>query len=339
MIRACLVAGRLGREAGLASWVHWAVLHRLLDGFEEEQPTFDRLVGAPNNVDLGGLLDELSTGALRCQVEGHPAPITPKHCWTLSRAADALTALREKLVPGWESHVRLEVDRGWDQAQAVELTDLTALYGATGLEFEHFVFTTPTDPVQASVLVLLRAAEIVREALPQTPDDVQGRAPLVELLEQSARILGDCRPSVEAGSSPPTNVLDKIHETEHLLRAVRPRLRRVGRPRFVVERQVATGLVKFLVDETGHQLLGHAAALLAVACPGLAHWREGALLAERRTLLDDATLDAEKRRELGRCRPDTLPGPARTRYIANLGARLRAFLGPALLRSLRPRHE
>jgi hypothetical protein len=219
----------------------------------------------------------------------------------------------------------------------VELLDLHALYGAVGVEFEHFVVGAPTDPIEASTLVLLRAAAEVRGALPDTPADVQGRAPLVELLENGARILCDCRPSVEASGGTTTAFRDEIRATECLLRAVHPRARGVGSPRFVVEREVAAALVKFLDRETGRQLVGHAAALVAVACPGLAGWRKGALLAERHILLDDVTLDTATRRELGRCRPDTLPGPSRTRYVENLAARMRSFLGQDLLRSLRRR--
>jgi hypothetical protein len=333
-IRAGLVGGPLGREAGLATWVRLPVLYRLLRGLDEEQPSVERLI-SHYGVDISGLLEQLATGALRCQVEGHPAPITAAHCQTLCEAANALAGLCETLVAVWESRVRREIELGCDAAQAVELLDLHALYGAVGVEFEHFVFGAPTDPVQESILVLLRGAAAVRGALPHTPADVQGRAALVELLENAARILCDCRPSVEASGGTATGFLDEIRATEHLLSAVRPRARRVGRPRFVVEREVATALVKFLDRETKRQLLGHTAALLAVACPGLAGWREGALLAERRILLDDATLDAATRRELGRCRPDALPGPSRTRYIANLAARLRAWLGADLMQSLR----
>jgi hypothetical protein len=337
-VRAALVGAPLSGEAGLATWIHWAVLCRLLHGCYEEQPTVERLVGPPYHVDLGGLLDTLVRGAMRCQVEGHPAAITARHCRILSRAADALGALRERLVAGWESFVQREIELGGDTAQAIELLDLTALYSAVGLELESLVFgvCSTTDTVQKNMLVLLRAAAAVRGALPQTPEDVQGRAPLVALFVHCARIFGDCRPSVDANDGAPTGFLDELRATERSLRAVRPRRGKVGRPRFVVEREVAIDLVKFLVEETGWQLLGHAAALLAVACPGLTDWRENALRAEQRIFLHDATLDAETRQTLGRCRPDALPAPSRTRYIANLAARFRAWLGKDLVQSLRP---
>jgi hypothetical protein len=331
MIRARLVAGQLGREAGLETWVRFAVLHRLLHGLDEEEPSVERLVDH-YGVALGGLLDELVMGALRCQAEGRPAPITAAHCQTLSQAANALAALRETLAAVWDGRVRLDVERGSDPAQAVELLNLDALYGAVGgLEFDPLVIGPATDPVQGSVLVLLRAAAAVRRALPHSPDHVPGPAAQVDVFDQSARILVNCRANLEAGSGTARSFLDEIRATEQLLRAVRLQSRGVGRPRLDVEREVGTALVKFLVEETKWPLLGHAAALLAVACPGLAHWREGALLAEQRIFLNDATLDVTTRRELGRCRPDALPEPSRTRYIAKPGRSIAGFsrCGPA----------
>jgi hypothetical protein len=331
MIRAGLVPGPLGREAGLATWVRLPVFYRLLEGLDEEQPTVERLI-SHYGVDLDRLLEQLATGALRCQVEGHPAPITPTHCQTLCRGAAALAELGESLVAVCESRINLEIERGSDPAQAVELLDLDALHGAMGVEFDPLMFNLPTDPLQGHILVLLRAAVLVRGALLETPDLERWRASLVELLEKCARILGDCRPSVAGSSGTATGLLDQIRATEHWLRAVRPRSRRVGRPSFVVEREVAMALVDFLRNENDRPLMGHAGALLAVACPALAGWREGALLAERRTLLGDATLDGAARRALSRCRPDALPGPSRSRYIANLAARLRAWLRAGLRR-------
>jgi hypothetical protein len=335
IVRAGLMGGRLGREVGIAPWVRLPVLYRLLHGLDEEQPTVEHLIDH-YGVDLDGLLEQLATGALRCQVEGRPAPITPRHCQTLCWGADALAALREVLVAAWEARITLEIERGLDPAQAVELLDLDALHGAMGVEFEPLMFNLSTDSVQGSILVLLRAAAVVRGAFPDTPDDVRGRAPLEELLEKCARILGDCRPSVEGSSGTGTGFLDQIRATEHRLRAVRPRLRREGRPRFTVERAVASDLVRFLVKETSQELLGHAAALVSITCPALSRWREKTLTKVIEELLDDVRLDDATREALGRCRPNTLPPagtwsadlePARTWYIDRLGTKLYHLLG------------
>ena len=336
IVRAGLMGGRLGREVGIAPWVRLPVLYRLLQGLDEEQPTVERLIDR-YGVDLDGLLEQLATGALRCQVEGRPAPITSWHCQTLCRGAAALAALRESLVAVCESRINLEIERGSDPAQAVELLDLDALHGAMGVEFDPLMFNLPTDRLQGSMLVLLRAAAVVRGALPQTPDDVRGRAPLVGVLEKCARILGDCRPSVEENGGTTTGFLDQIRATEHWLRAVRPRLRRKGRRRFTVERAVASDLVRFLVKETSQELLGHAAALVSVACPALSPWREKTLKGVIGELLEDVRLDDATREALRLCRPNTLPPagtwsvdlePARTRYIDRLRRKLYHLLHP-----------
>jgi hypothetical protein len=330
------MGGRLGREVGIAPWARLPVLYRLLHGLDEEQPTVERLIDY-YGVDLDGLLEQLATGAMRSQVEGRPAPITPRHCRTLCRGAAALAELQEILVAVWESRINLEIERGSDPAQAVELLDLDALHGALGVEFDPLMFNLPTDPLQGSILVLLRAAVVVRGALPQTPDDVRGRAPLVGVLEKCARILGDCRPRVEGSSGTGTGFLDQIRATEHWLRAVRPRLRREGRRRFTVERAMASDLVRFLVKETGQELLGHAAALMSVACPALSGWREKTLKRVIGELLDDVRLDDATREALRLCRPNTLPPagtwsvdlePARTWYIDRLGTKLYHLLHP-----------
>jgi hypothetical protein len=330
MIRDRLVAGPLGREAGVATWIRLPVVHRLLHGFDEEQHTVERLVGRPYNVDFGALLDQLATGALRCQVAGHPKTIKDAHCTILCRAANVLEALRETLAVVWDGRVRLEVERGSDPAQAVELLNLDALHGAVGVEFDPFVFGPATDPLQESVLVLLRAAAAVRGALPQSPDDVRERAPLVEDLDQAARILCDCRPSVEGSGGTATGFLDEIRATEQLLRAVRPWKRERGRPRLTVEREVATALVAFLVRETERKLLGYAAALLGVACPRLAEWREVALEAVCGPYLHDARFDAARRKMLARRRPHELSPAERTRYRDLLSKRLDRFLEGAV---------
>ena len=235
-----------------------------------------------------------------------------------------------------ESRINLEIERGSDPAQAVELLDLDALHGAMGVEFDPLMFNLPTDPLQGSILVLLRAAVVVRGALLQTPDVERWRASLVELLEKGARILGDCRPSVAGSSGTATGLLDQIRATEHWLRAVGPRRRREGRPRFTVERAVASDLVRFLVKETSQELLGHAAALVSVACPALSPWREKTLKGVIGELLEDVRLDDATREALRLCRPNTLPPagtwsvdlePARTWYIDRLGTKLYHLLG------------
>jgi hypothetical protein len=317
MIRAALAARLLDREAGLVTWIHYHHFHRLLHGLNEEKHSVERLTGH-YGVDSGGLLDQLATGALRCQVSGHPAPITAAHCRSFCQTAKALAVLRESLVAVWESRVRTEIDLGSDRAQAVELLNLDALYCAVELEFERFVFGAPIDPLQANVLVLLRAAAAVRRAVPQTPADVQARAPLVELFEHDARTLADSRLSIDATVGTAPGFLDEIRATEHLLRTVRPRSLREGRPRFTVEREVASNLVRFLVQETGQKLLGHAAALLSVTCPGLSDWPEAVL---RRMGRDDTTLCG--------LRPDELPRPARTWYLDLLSRRLDNLLHAA----------
>ena len=81
---------------------------------------------------------------------------------------------------------------------------------------------------------------------------------------------------------------------------------------------MASDLVRLLVQETGKKLLGHAAALLSVTCPGLSHWREAVLHKIGR---EDATLRGR--------RPDDLPRPARTWYLDLLRGRLDNLLHAA----------
>ena len=52
-----------------------------------------------------------------------------------------MAARRESLVAAWESRINLEIERGSDPAQAVELLDLDALHGAMGVEFNPLMFS------------------------------------------------------------------------------------------------------------------------------------------------------------------------------------------------------
>jgi hypothetical protein len=245
-IDAALIAGPLGREAGLATWVRTPVLHRLRYGLDEEHASVERLVGH-YGVDLRGLLDKLAAGALRCQIEGHSAPITPTHCQAFREAADALAARRKTLAAVCDGLVRREVDRGWNPTQAVELLDLDALQWTLGLAFEDVVFDAPTAPLQRAILVLLRAVAAVGRVTPWSPETVQEQQNVVACFDQAACLLEACRPSIGGRSARAMGFLAEIRATERLLRAVRPRSRRVGRPRFIVEREVASDLVAFLL--------------------------------------------------------------------------------------------
>ena len=331
-IHAGLVDGRLGHDAGLATWVRTASLHRLLYGLTEEHQSVERLV-SHYGVDLRGLLDQLAVAAVRCQTAGHPAPITIAHCRVLCQAASELAARQDALGASWTARVQDAIGRGYDGTTAIELLDLDALQTIVGLDFEDFVFGDtfmfghPTDPAQRAVLVLLRAAATIAWDMPHSATAGPGRDAITALFDQAARIVEDGRVNVGAGSDTTrAGFLDEIGATVHLLRAVRPRSLRVGRPRFTVERAVASDLVAFLVQETDQRLLGHAAALLSVACPGLAGWRRAALLKLHRDFREDATLDAATRRALRCCRPDGLPEPARTRYLDLLSKRLDTLL-------------
>jgi hypothetical protein len=308
-IHAALLDGPLGREAGLSTWVRTSVLYRLCYGLDEEQPSLDLLVNR-YGVELRGLVARVVTAALRSHAEGRTAPITAAHQRTLRRAADALAVRRDMLAAAWNDRVRRDVARGWTATHAVEMLDVDALHDAIGLAFDHGVVAPVTDRVQQAALVLRRAA--------LTAGGPPGRTPAADevrvLFNRAASILDDSRPVLAGGRATTAGFRRQIEATERLLRGVRRQSRKAGRPVLVVERAVATDLVTFLDRETGQKLLGHAAVLLAVACPRLAGWRKWAL--------DKVCRDLD----LGPCRPNVLPRPARTLYVDLLGRRLHTLL-------------
>src|SRR5262249_19806868 len=271
-IDAAFAAGPLRHEAGLATWAHTLVRLRLRHGLSEELASVGGLVWH-YGVDLRGLLDRLAPGGLRCQVERQPRTLTPAQCATLREAGDVVATSEDALATAWTARVEHDVASGWEPTTAVELLDLDAMVFMVGLEFDSFVFATSLYPAPATVLVLLRAAATIGcEAARSRTDRRDAR---IALLEEAVRIIAECRPSVRPGCpARAADFLAEIRATVRMLRTIRPRTRRPGRPRLIVEQAVADDLVAFLVDETEQELLGHAAALLAVACPGLGHWRE-----------------------------------------------------------------
>jgi hypothetical protein len=275
-----------------------------------------------HGIPLQDLIDGVVSMALACRAERPPGAIDEPAKKLLTAAAEVLTRDREALAAAWTAQVDADRRRGYSIAQSVELLDKAALGWMTEQQFDNLLFTSADDPVQHAVLVLMRAANSLHHARPIGPAGDEARIAAAVTVRKAAMSLAESRPPVRGRFRVPSEAAfgDCLSTAVEVLRAIGTAAPRPGRPGLTVERRVAGEFVEMIRGHTKRRHTDHPAPLVAVGCRRLAPWREKSLERARESLYP------AQRKVLGACRPHELPGPARARYVENLGRYLRRLL-------------